>query len=157
MFGELNTAETDQLLRRQLIGRIGCHDNDTTYVVPVSYAYDGTYVYVHTYEGKKMDMMRKNPSICFQVDDTRSFASWQSAVCWGQFEELSTEEQKREAQKILNARILPMLTSETMQLSELWPFPAGDDENLKGIYFRIRLTEKTGRFEKSDQPGFLVV
>lgn len=155
MFGKLNEAECDQLLSRQLVGRIGCHANDHTYVVPVSYAYDGAYVYVHSFEGKKMDMMRKNKNVCFQVEDTRNFASWQSVICQGEFEELRSLEEKRHAQKVLNERILPMLTSETMRITEQWPFPAGDDEKLSGLYIRIRIKEKTGRFEKSDRPAFL--
>ncbi len=39
MFGELNPEEIEQLLSAQLVGRIGCHADGTTYVVPVSYGY----------------------------------------------------------------------------------------------------------------------
>jgi uncharacterized protein len=154
MFGKLNETEIDQLLSRQLIGRIGCHADNITYVVPVSYAYDGTYIYVHTYSGRKIDMMRQNPNVCFQVDDTRNLAFWQSAVCWGSFEELVEEASKRDALQRLQDRILPVLSSETMHISVEWPFPAGKDEKLEGIYFRIKLTEKTGRFEKVSGQDF---
>ncbi len=148
MFGKLNSTEIDQLLSRQLIGRIGCHADGLTYVVPVSYAFDGTYIYVHTYNGMKMEMMRKNPKVCFQADDTRNLAYWQSVVCWGEFEELVEEAAQRAALQKLQERILPVLSSETMHLSKEWPFPAGKDEKLPGVFFRIRLTEKKGRFEK---------
>lgn len=52
MLGELNSSQIENVLRGEVIGRIGCHANDTTYVVPVSYVYDGIYVYSHT---KKKD------------------------------------------------------------------------------------------------------
>ena len=148
MFGDLNPEEIEHLLSGLLVGRIGCHAGGTTYVVPVSYAYQDSSVYVHTYEGRKIDMMRKNPSVCFQVDNTSELAYWQSVIAWGRFEELTEEKDRAAALKILQHRILPVLSSETMHLSDEWPFPAGMYQKKNGIYFRIQLTEKTGRFEK---------
>jgi nitroimidazol reductase NimA-like FMN-containing flavoprotein (pyridoxamine 5'-phosphate oxidase superfamily) len=148
MFGKLTTTEIDELLDRQLVGHIGCHANGLTYVVPVSYAREGDHIYVHTYNGMKMDMMRKNPKVCFQVDDTRNLAYWQSVVCWGEFEELTDADAKQHALQVLQNRVLPLLSSETMHISKDWPFPAGNNESMPGVFFRIKLTEKTGRFEK---------
>lgn len=48
MMGELSAAEIEELLRSEWVARLGCHANDTTYVVPVSYAYDGEALYGHT-------------------------------------------------------------------------------------------------------------
>lgn len=141
-------AEMDHLLKHQLVGRIGCSADDIPYVIPVSYVLDGDYVYVHTYPGMKLDIMRKNPKVCFQVDDTRTLANWQSVICRGVFEELKEEADQRYALKKLQERILPVLSSETMHISRDWPFPADENEKIKGIYFRIRLLEKTGRYEK---------
>ena len=153
MFGKLNAEEIEQLISSQLIGRLGCHADNRTYVVPVSYAYDGEYIYTHTFEGMKIDMLRKNPSVCFQVDDTHDLANWRSVVCWGEFEELKDTEGKDLALKHLNARKFPLISSETMHLSSIWPF-SESSEYAKGIFFRIRLTEKTGRFEKSKEEYF---
>lgn len=152
MFGRLNNAEIEELMSRQIIGRIGCHADDTTYVVPISYAYDGEYVYGHTFEGMKINMMRKNPKVCFEVDNTKNLANWQSVISWGIFEELPNGPERDEAVRKLEVRTLPILHSETMHLSPLWPFRSGD--TIKGIIFRIRLTEKTGRFEKSQNEYF---
>lgn len=152
MFGRLNNAEIEKLISQQIIGRIGCHADDTTYVVPISYAYDGTYVYGHTFEGMKINMMRKNPKVCFEVDNTRNLANWQSVISWGIFEELPNGPERDEAVRKLEDRTLPVLHSETMHLSPLWPFRSED--TIKGIIFRIRLTEKTGRFEKSQNEYF---
>lgn len=148
MFGTLTDPEIEELLSKQLIGRIGCHEAGTTYVVPVSYAYDGTYIYVHSYPGKKMEIMRRHPDVCFQVDDTRNLAYWRSVIAWGRFEEIVGEKEKRDALLILQQRVLPALSSETMHLSEDWPFPPNDKEKMKGLFFRIRLDKKTGRYEK---------
>jgi uncharacterized protein len=154
MFGKLNADQIEELLKSQIIGRIGCHANGVTYVVPVSYAYDGTYVYGHTYEGMKVDMMRKNPMICFEADDTKNLANWQSVVAWGEFEELKDGKERDEAVQKLVGRVLPVISSETMHLSPQWPFPAENAADVTGIVYRIKLTEKTGRYEKSEEQNY---
>ena len=154
MFGSLDHMEIEALLKRQLIGRIGCHAGGLTYVVPISYAYDGTFVYAYTFEGLKIEMMRKNPKVCFEVDDTRQLINWKSVIAWGEFEELTDEESQQKALKKLNERVLPLISSETMRLSPLWPFEIEERENMPGIFFRIRLTKKTGRFEKTPDQYF---
>lgn len=68
MLGELNTEQIELLLKSEVIGRIGCCADNKVYVVPVTYAYDGTHVYAHSKEGMKIRMMRKSPEVCFEVD-----------------------------------------------------------------------------------------
>jgi hypothetical protein len=41
-----------------------------------------------------------------------------------------------------------------MHITPEWPFPASKDEMIKGIFFRIQLTEKTGRYEKAADEFF---
>lgn len=154
MFGKLSLEEIEQLLTHQLVGRLGCHAEGVTYVVPISYVYDGTFIYCHTYEGMKLNMMRKNPSVCFEVDNTKNLADWQSVVAWGKFEELPEGNDRTEALKKLEARALPLLSSETMHLDAQWPFISADIDRIEGIVFRIRLVEKTGRFEKTANKYF---
>lgn len=154
MFGELQPEDIEMLLQQQLVGRIGCHAKGVTYVVPVSFAYDGEYLYAHTIEGMKIDMMRKNPRICFQTDDTSDLSNWQSVVVFGEYEELTREPERTLALKKLTERKLPIVSSETMHLTSQWPFPDEDLSKITGVVFRIRITEKTGRFEKSTEKHF---
>ena len=148
MFEKMDPAEIEQLLQQQVVGRIGCHANGLTYVVPVSYAYDGNCIYCHTFEGTKIDMMRKNPQVCFEVDSTKNLANWQSVIAWGAFQELPEGADRGEAIKLLRERKVPILSSQTMQLGSQWPFVSAD-EKIEGIIFRIQLMEKTGRYEKN--------
>src|SRR5215470_5015258 len=97
MQGELSAREIEDLLHKQFVGRIGCHDKDSVYVVPISFAYEDNCVYCHAYEGKKIDIMRMNPKVCFQVDEMGDMANWQSVIAWGKFEEISSEEEKVKA------------------------------------------------------------
>jgi nitroimidazol reductase NimA-like FMN-containing flavoprotein (pyridoxamine 5'-phosphate oxidase superfamily) len=151
MFGKLSPAEIEEVLKRQFIGHIGCHVDDITYVVPISYAYDGVYIYGHTFEGMKVNMMRKNPKVCFQVDTMRNMANWKSVISWGEYEELKEKEERNHALQQLIDRTLPVITSKTVQLTPQWPFPSKDTESIKGIVYRIRLREKTGRFENNSE------
>ena len=157
MFGTLNQEEIETVLHSQLVGRIGCHEDDITYVVPISYAYDGEYIYAHTHEGMKIDIMRKNPKVCFEVESMSNMANWKSVICWGEFEEIHHEAERHNILEILQDRILPAFPSATTKLTPIWPFHASNIEidNITGLVFRIRLTKKTGRFETDTTPSFI--
>jgi nitroimidazol reductase NimA-like FMN-containing flavoprotein (pyridoxamine 5'-phosphate oxidase superfamily) len=151
MFGNLGDDAIETVLRHQIIGHIGCHANDITYVVPVSYAYENGYVYVHTEEGMKINMMRQNPKVCFAVHAMENMANWQSVVAWGDFEEITDTTEREKALKILLQRNLPVITSKTVELTPDWPFVPKDlNSNIKGIVFRIKLNIKTGKYENKE-------
>ncbi len=154
MFGKLNNAQIEKVISDNIVGRIGCHADNKTYVVPISYAYDGTCIYTHAYEGLKVSMMRQNPNVCFQIDDMKNMADWESVIAWGTFEELTnTEDRDAGLQKLVD-RVLPKISSATVKLSPQWPFPPDDFSQVKGIIFRIRLKEKSGRYENIDAQIF---
>jgi nitroimidazol reductase NimA-like FMN-containing flavoprotein (pyridoxamine 5'-phosphate oxidase superfamily) len=150
MFGDLNTEEIENILHNQLLGRIGCHANNTTYIVPISYAYDGEFIYALTREGMKVSMMRQNRQVCFEVENIPDLANWQSVICWGEFEELPNRTERHQGLEMLHNRHLPNLTSATTKLSPIWPFHPENIDKIKGVVFRIRLTKKTGKYEKSE-------
>lgn len=157
MLGQLSVAEIENLLRTQIIGRIGCSEEGISYVVPISYAYDGENIYCHGFEGKKIDIMRKNPWVCFQVDETTDLANWKSVIAWGEFEELDDHDERNKALQLLLKRRVPIRSSVTMHLGETWPFVGkgsnGLDE-ITGVVFRIKLAEKTGKYEcTSESPA----
>ncbi|HEY6899488.1 MAG TPA: pyridoxamine 5'-phosphate oxidase family protein [Puia sp.] len=149
MIGHLSIPETEKLLRKEVVGRIGCAEGSSVYVVPISYTYDGTYIYCHTYEGLKVDIMRRQPHVCFEVDRMHDMANWQSVIVNGTFEELNEPLQRSHALKLLHERILPMPSSETTHLSSDWPFLPEEFSQIKGVTFRIKVETKSGRYEKS--------
>ncbi len=141
MLGELSRSEVEHILHEGLIGRIGCHAYGKTYVVPITYAYDGTYVYAHSEEGMKIHMMRANPHVCFEVDAMDDLANWESVVAWGTFEELHGD-QARRALELLVEQISPRIAG---------PPGASAHPNTStqpAVLYRILLEEKTGRFER---------
>lgn len=149
MIGILNSQQIDQVLNMQVFGRIACSHNKKLYVVPVSYAFDGNYLYAHSREGMKIDMLRKNPETCFQVDIVDSLASWRSVIAWGTYEELKTSDSQAKAKTLLENRFLPLHTSQAISRpSENIHPPQSVEKKLKAVYFRIKIKEKTGRFER---------
>jgi nitroimidazol reductase NimA-like FMN-containing flavoprotein (pyridoxamine 5'-phosphate oxidase superfamily) len=153
MLGKLTMPEIERVLLKEVVGRIGCTDGVNVYVVPISYAYDGQYVYCHTREGLKVELMRKHPVVCFEVDHLQNMANWQSVIAHGRFEELKDPALRKDALDHLHGRVLPLVSSETTHLSKDWPFAPADVNRIVGVTFRIRLEEKSGRFEKSPAPA----
>ena len=58
MLGKLNQGQIEELLHTQVVGRIGCHHAGKTYVVPITYVYDGEHIIGHTQDGMKIHIMR---------------------------------------------------------------------------------------------------
>lgn len=147
MLGKLNETQIDNLLTRQAVGRIGFHDKSKNYITPVTYVYDGNYIYVQTNKGLKLDIMRLNPSVCFEVDAMSGLSNWESVIVWGNFEELF-EEESIKARTYLYNNILDLLTAKSVHLHEHGADQLLDDSNrIKDVMFRIKIIEKEGRFE----------
>jgi nitroimidazol reductase NimA-like FMN-containing flavoprotein (pyridoxamine 5'-phosphate oxidase superfamily) len=99
---ELSREQIDELLREQFVGRIGCTGDGEVYVVPIIYAYDGEAFYVASVEGRKVQAMRAQPRVCFEVDRYEA-GSWRSAIAYGRYEELVGDDAER-ALDLLAAR-----------------------------------------------------
>ena len=141
MLGELTGRQTEEVLRSNIIGRVGCHAFGRTYIVPITYVYDGKAIYAHTHDGMKLHMMRQNPHVCFEVDHMDDLANWQSVIAWGTFEELRGE-RARAAMDMLVETLEPRLDG-----------PPGESAHprhgtVPATLYRIVLEEKSGRFER---------
>ncbi len=145
MIGELTPSQIEEILRSHAIGRIGCHARGRTYVVPITYAYDGKSIVCHTGLGLKVDMMRENPMVCFEVEDLRHLPSWSSVIAQGRYQELE------------GAAATAALDELVARMSSSPPYPmpwegAGlynpSYEQRPEIVFRITLFEKSGRYDR---------
>jgi hypothetical protein len=150
MLGSLTPVQIRQVLESQVIGRIGCYSGDEVYVVPVSYAYRKGYIYAHSHVGRKIDIMRSNPNVCFQVDAIERMNTWRSVILWGTYQELETEHDRGTAMKILTERLTPLGTSEVTQPSHgLSHPPEVVEKGVKTIVYRIRILRSSGRYERT--------
>ena len=143
MMGELSTSQIEEVLTSEYIGRIGCSAQGRTYVVPVSYVYEGDAIYAHSPLGMKIDMMRDNPEVCFEVEQVSTLLDWRSVIAWGRFEELSGESALH-AMRLLIERLGNRVPGSGNR--------SHDDSHpthpaRMPVLYRIRLREKTGRYE----------
>lgn len=119
-----------------------------TYIVPIAYVFDGKNIIGQTKEGMKLDIMRKNPNVCFEVDVMTDMANWQSVIVFGTFHELAGKEAQK-AREYLFDHVLPLMTSSTIHGHEHEVTGEVDDSNrIKPVMYQIEIKEKTGRFEK---------
>ena len=149
MIGELTNEQIEEVLKENILGRIGCNHGEKNYVVPVNYAYDGKFIMAHSVMGMKIEMMRKNPHVCFEVDEMKSFTNWKSVIAWGEYQELIVQRDRFLAMrlfvdrmmhiKISKTAIAPAMAEGIVHFRSPW--------NVKPIIYRIVITEKTGRFE----------
>ncbi len=139
----------DDILRENVMGRIACHDGHKSYIVPINYAYDGTSIIAHSAEGMKIEMMRKNPHVCFEVDQMKSFTEWESVIAWGEFHELTDEDEQLDAMEFYVDRMSHLYVSETALPHKMLERKVTNHSTgqIKTVIFRIAITEKTGRFE----------
>ena len=148
MLGKLTTEQINSILSSQAIGRLACTDGKRPYIVPVTYTYDGTYIYGQTNDGKKLQLLRKNKHVCFEVDRMTDMRNWQSVVAYGSFEELKGKDLEK-AREILFTRVFSLMTSSTVHSHEHEMTNELDDSNrVKYVMYRIKIEEITGRFEK---------
>ncbi len=148
MLGQLTHTQIVNVLSSQVMGRLACTDGKHPYIVPVTYAYDGEYIYGQANEGTKLSILRKNPNVCFEIDMMTDMANWQCVLVFGKFEELKMEEAKK-ARDILFSRVFTLMTSSTIHAHEHEVTGELDDNNrVKRIMYRIKIEKLTGRYER---------
>ena len=131
LIGHLDPDRIEALLAGSIVGRIACNAaGERPYLVPLAYAYDGESIYAVSGPGRKIDLMRADSRISFEVDRVETSDTWQSVVAEGQYEEVTDPDEIQMA--------VAMLEGATGV-----PVAMGDHS----IVFRLRLTEKSGRYE----------
>lgn len=150
MLGRLSEDQIEDVLRTATIGRIGCRDGDSVYVVPISFVYADGCAYGHSAEGRKLTLMRSMPQVCLEVDDVRGLSDWRSVIAQGMFEELHGND-ARTALDLLANRFAPLGTRPEPGTP---PPSHGYSTHMPPLLFRIRLLSTTGRFESTgSSPG----
>lgn len=65
----MNQAEIEAVLKKAFVCHLGLADGDQPYVVPMNYGYEDGHVYLHgADEGKKIDILKKNDKVCFEME-----------------------------------------------------------------------------------------
>ncbi|MCF6148473.1 MAG: pyridoxamine 5'-phosphate oxidase family protein [Candidatus Kuenenia sp.] len=106
--------EIDEVLTKVKTGRLGTCSRDIPYVTPMNFAYDSETLKIFLHcanEGKKLENIRVNQNVCFEVDDVAdvivkqptcaSSVAYRSVILFGTIKELIDLAEKNKAlQKI---------------------------------------------------------
>ena len=102
----LTQDDMERFLREHSYGRLGLCVDDEPYVVPVAYKYDEGSIYFHSEKvGKKLDFIRKNNRVCFEIDEWEE--GWASVMCFGRIALRDDFETKKKCFELLMGQELP--------------------------------------------------
>ena len=74
----------NDILGRSTVCRLGMCEGDRPYVVSLCFGYDSNALYFHSAgQGKKLDILRKNNNVCFDVDVDCEVVKADRACDWG--------------------------------------------------------------------------
>ncbi len=79
-----DTAFLEEILSKAMVCRLGLCEGNQPYVVPLCFGYKDNALYFHCAEqGKKLDILRKNNNVCFEVDIDHQLIKSGQACNWG--------------------------------------------------------------------------
>jgi nitroimidazol reductase NimA-like FMN-containing flavoprotein (pyridoxamine 5'-phosphate oxidase superfamily) len=146
---EMTADQCRSALQKANIGRLACARDGQPYVVPINFAFDGSYVYGFTTFGQKIEWMRSNPLVCLEVDEVVGQSQWMSIIVFGRYEELPDKPEYE------NARIR---AHAFLQKRTLWWEPAymsqehrDQPHSLTPIFYRIHIEKMTGHRATCDK------
>ena len=81
------TAEMEAIISRSDVCRIAFAENNTPYIVTMNFGYSGgddPCLYFHCApRGRKLEMMKKNNLVCFEMDTDHKLYSGEKGCDWG--------------------------------------------------------------------------
>jgi nitroimidazol reductase NimA-like FMN-containing flavoprotein (pyridoxamine 5'-phosphate oxidase superfamily) len=105
-------AAIEDIIRKAQVCRLALSENGQPYIIPLCFGYKNITLYFHTaLEGKKLDILRKNNNVCFEIDTDRELVKgkkacncsmkYRSVIGFGKAELIEDIELKRKALNII--------------------------------------------------------
>ena len=105
-------AAIEDIIRKAQVCRLGLSENGRPYIVPLCFGYKDKTLYFHSArEGKKLDILRKNNNVCFEIDIDHELVrgkkacncsmKYRSVIGFGRAELIEDIEPKRRALNII--------------------------------------------------------
>ena len=102
----------NEIIGSAQICRLGLTDENAPYIVPLCFGHKDSILYFHSVaEGKKIEILKKNPNVCFELDQNIEVLKadkpckwgmkYQSIIGYGKAIFIETLEEKCEALKII--------------------------------------------------------
>ena len=84
---EKEIKDTDiliEILHNEQVFRIGFNDHPYPYIIPLNFVYDSDHIFFHCAKrGRKIDLIKKDGHVCFEIDKQISIQSSDVACEWG--------------------------------------------------------------------------
>lgn len=76
-------AAIEAIIRSARICRLAMCDGDRPYLVPLSYGYEDNTLYFHSAtQGRKIDILQRNPEVCFEIEGESTVVPGESPCKW---------------------------------------------------------------------------
>lgn len=79
----LDVDECRDVLSKHRLCVLAMVDGEEPYAVPVYYGFDGELMYLGVAEGRKTDVLDRNPRVCVTVSEPGAWDSWRSVLVSG--------------------------------------------------------------------------
>lgn len=77
-------AEIERIIKKALVCRVALSDGDSPYVFPVCFGFKDGYLYFHSaQQGRKIEILRKNNKVCFEMDIDTELVEGRKGCEWG--------------------------------------------------------------------------
>jgi len=83
LFSSLSDAECHSLLERNHTGRLAFMNANRVDIEPVSYVAVGSWLFMRSAGGSKLEALAHTPYVAFEVDEVKSALDWRSVVARG--------------------------------------------------------------------------
>jgi nitroimidazol reductase NimA-like FMN-containing flavoprotein (pyridoxamine 5'-phosphate oxidase superfamily) len=148
MLGTLTDMQMNNLLASQVRGRIACTNGKRSFILPFTYIFDGGYLYGELHDKRKMEVLRKNPGVCFEIDLMQGLTNWQEVIIEGKIEQLSGDEENK-VRDFLSEHIYPFAFDTNPYKRKTKPATGILNKRTnKSIFCRIKIEKKSGCFER---------
>jgi nitroimidazol reductase NimA-like FMN-containing flavoprotein (pyridoxamine 5'-phosphate oxidase superfamily) len=106
---EMTADEISRLLANARIGRVGMADiSGNPYVIPMPFCWVDEVLYMRLpMKGRKGEILRLNPKVCFEVDEfTDDLAEYASVLIEGRLEPVTDLDEKARVREVNSAKYL---------------------------------------------------
>jgi len=142
VFYELPSADSLEMLSRHRVGRLAFTFHDRVDIEPISYLFRDGWIYARTSPGTKLEVVRHNPWVAFEIDEIESRFDWRSVVIHGTIYFLDGSGGDRERETYATAL-------ELMRSVDAEMLTAADPVPHRSTLFRIHADRIIGRASRT--------
>ena len=147
MIRKLDEEECHLLLQNNYIGHLAYIYQNHPYMVPMTYFFDQKLnsIICYSAEGHKINAMRKNDRVSFEVTEIESVHNWKSVLVHGNYEEVSGNEIKLKLHDFSMGVKNIIMQRENRELNFISEFSSKIYKNDLPIAFMVKIEDITGK------------